>query len=472
MYTSNKIFAVELNNSDTNGDTNGVANIYDFEYDNKVYLYSLDTEHFSNYIYIGFSGAGYSNMIKEHFILTHFYKIHPSNSSESEIIECSAGTSGDDCLPCSYGTYKEETGKDTCTNCPEGTYNPELASSSLESCFPCPFNFFNNATGKERCLECGKGNFCPVGSINESILNETIVNLDHQPQNYASQSSDPFDGRVYYFVYFSGTFLFLLYLFSPKLRLRLSRIDYFTEKHSTEIGKPVVKFRTSLGGLFTIVFCVFQIIFIAQQLTAYKENNILETKALVPAITRDEVFAADNFSIDTDFLHYPGACILEEIIDNPTIDDNIKKRNSYTDCSEFFYSSLVDIDGEITCYKPEKSSTCRVRFKNPGLVLGGDSSVSYSFCEFGALASGIRVTAESSSSIPGESSKKSFLIEYKNGTVFRGTQKSEFFYDVTRSVIHIQVFESDSAKWPTGTTGFHIGQKNLPNYGSSQSGNE
>ncbi|OMJ94935.1 hypothetical protein SteCoe_1795 [Stentor coeruleus] len=465
MYTSDMIFAVKIDEDSTNT----TAVIHNFIYEKKTHLYSLDTEHYSNYIYIGFSGAGYSNMIKEHFILTHFYKIHPVGSEELKIIECSSGTYGDNCLPCDYGSYKEDTGVNSCDLCPEGTYNLKIASVSKESCFPCPFNFFNNQTGKERCLECGKGNYCPVGSINESFLNETIVNYDHQPQDYASKSSDPFDGRVYYFVYFTGTLLFLIYLFYPNFRTKLSKIDYFTEKHNTQIGKPVVKFRTSLGGLFTIVFCIFQVIFIAQQFTAYRENNILETKALVPAITREEIFAADSFMIDTDFLYYPGTCILEEIL-NESKDGNKKNKaeaNSYTKCSEFFYRFFTDIDGEITCYKPEDSNNCRVRFKKSGLILNGDSSITYNFCEFAALSSGIRVTVESSSSIPGEVSKKSFIVEYKNGTVFRGTQKSEFFFEVTRSV-----FESDSSDWPTGTTGYHIGQENLPNYGESKSGDD
>ncbi|OMJ94934.1 hypothetical protein SteCoe_1794 [Stentor coeruleus] len=469
MYTSNKIFAVKIDEDSTNT----TADIHDFDYENKTYLYSIDTEHYSNYIYIGFSGAGYSNMIKEHFILTHFYKIHPNKFNEFDIIECSSGTYGENCLPCDYGSYKEDTGNKTCDFCPEGTYNKNLASSSKESCFPCPFNFFNNQTGKERCLECGKGNYCPVGSINESFLNETIENYDHQPQDYASKSSDPFDGRVYYFVYFTGTLLFLMYLFYPNFRNKLSKIDYFTEKHNTKIGKPVVKFRTSLGGLFTTVFCIFQVIFIAQQFTAYRENNILETKALVPAITREEIFAADSFIIDTDFLYYPGTCILEEILneskdeDNKNKDEAIAKANSYTECSEFFYRFFTDIDGEVTCYKPRDSNNCRVRFKKSGLILNGDSSITYNFCEFAALSSGIRVTVESSSSIPGEASKESFILEYKNGTVFRGTQKSEFFFEVTRSV-----FESDSSDWPTGTTGYHIGQENSPNHGDSLSGDD
>ncbi|OMJ70412.1 hypothetical protein SteCoe_31617 [Stentor coeruleus] len=458
MYTSDKIFAVKINDSDVSAE----PYIYDFQSKNIDYLYSIDTEHYSNNIYIGFSGAGYSDMVKEHYILSHFYKVHPENTEELEFIECSSGTYGSECLPCPYGTYKEEPGEEACTECPEGTYNPKLASASLESCFPCPFNFYNNQTGKEMCLECEKGKYCPVGSVNETFINETIVNYDYQPPNYVTGSSDPFDGRVYYFVYFSGTLLFLLYFLNPKFRSKLSKIDYFTEKHSTQMGKPIIKFRTSLGGLFTVVFCVFQLIFIAQQFTAYRENNILETKALVPAITRNEIFTADVFKIDTDFLYYPGTCISEDIIKN----SKNKEINEYTDCSGFLYTSLVDIDGKVTCYKPENSKNCRVRLEQTGLILNGDSSISYYFCEFGALASGIRVTIESSSSIPGESSKKSFILEYKNGTVLRGTKKSEFFFDITKSV-----FESDSSKWPNGTTGFHIGQKNLPNYGDSQYGN-
>ncbi|OMJ94936.1 hypothetical protein SteCoe_1796 [Stentor coeruleus] len=457
LYTSDKFFAVKINNSDNAA----TPDIYEFEYENEIYLYSIDIEHYSNYIYIGFSGAGYSDMVKEHYILSQFFKIYPNTTKEYEIIECSSGTYGDDCMPCPYGTYKENTGNGSCTDCPEGTYNPRLASASLESCFPCPFNYFNFETGKERCLECERGYFCPVGSINEAILNETIVNYDYQPQDYASNLTDPFDGRVYYFVYFTGTLLFLLYFFFPNFRSKLSKIDYFTEKHSTQMGKPVVKFRTSLGGLFTIVFCIFQLIFIAQQFTEYKNNNILETKALVPAITRNEVFAADSFIIDTDFLYYPGICISEKLINDS------EANNDYVECSDYFYISFNDIDGKVTCHKPKNSKNCRVRFEKSGLILNGDSSITYNFCEFQALASGIRVTTKSSSSIPGEFSRKSFIIEYKNGTVFRGTQKSEFFFEVTRSV-----FESDSSDWPTSTTGYHIGEKNLPDYGESKSGED
>lgn len=456
MYASNQIFSISSRKL-----SNEVNQLEIFHEDNgTAYWYNHDVEHYMRNIYVGFSGAYYANMIKEHTILSHLYKVHPSDvindTSDYKYIECSAGTYGENCDPCSPGTYKEDVGPDDCLKCPIGTYNPNNSSISIESCFPCKFGFFASKTGMESCLHCEPNNYCPVGSNKESFRYYRDDLLSHQPVSYASNISDPFDGRVYYFVYLTGTTLFLIYIFNPNFRYKLSRIDYFSEKHETKVGQPVVKLRTSLGGLFTIVFTVFQVIYISQAFNNYRYDNILETKALVPAIIRDEVFEADEFVVKTELFYYPGHCTQPN--------SNTEEENQ---CTEYLYETYEDIDGETKCYKNNETDTCELTFICENCHLTGDSSIEYKLCEYGSLTSGIKVTVKSPSSIPGEHSEETYILEYYNGTVFRGDASSEFFFEVTRSV-----FESESSDWTTGTTGYHIGRMGDPNPGDLLTGDE
>lgn len=411
MYASDKIFLVPYKEND-----NEPAIILSKAEIETNYYHRHDIEQYGRDIYVGFSGATYSNVVKKQYLLSHFYKMTPRDN-EKQYIPCSSGTYGEDCEPCPPGTYKSNLGSDICTECPEGTYNTDKAATSLESCFPCHFGYYSNERGVALCKECEEGFYCPVGSLNqgEKKFYESVGSL--QPLDYVAEVNDPFDGKVYYFVYFTGMILFLAYMFSSRFREKIIRIDYFSEKHATKIGQPVLKIRTSLGGLVTIVFAVFQIIYIAQAFTSYRTDNILESKSLVPAVTRTEIFSASKFEVITEFIHYPGECVGE----------------SNNTCNKHFYKTLQDVDGaHITCEKVD--SSCIITFKCPDCILIGDPIISYSLCGFGSLASGIRIEASSTSSIPGYDSEESFYIGFSNGSVFRGHTKSEFFFEVTRSV--------------------------------------
>lgn len=415
MYASNQIFLVSYAEG-----FNDTKMIKILSTDNHYY-YHHDIEHYGKNVFIGFSGATYANVVKKQFILSHFYKLKPENDTENKYIVCSSGTYGDDCEPCPPGTYKGEIGDQNCSLCPNGTYNKEYAATSIESCFPCNFGFYADEEGSFLCKECENSAFCPVGSINQGqkIFYDSTMSL--QPPDYVADVNDPFRGKVYYFVYFTGMILFLVYLFSPRFREKITKVDYFSEKHTTKIGEPILKVRTSLGGLITLIFAVFQIIYMAQTFSSYRTINILETKSLTPAVTRDEIFTASTFTVVTKFIHYPGQC---------TNKDGI--------CSDYFYKIFQDIQGEhVSCEKISNPDTCVITLSCPNCILNGDPIIKYSLCEFRSLASGIQVTVSSSSSIPGYNSEETFYIGYDNGTVFRGDMNSEFFFEVIRSVILI-----------------------------------
>ncbi|OMJ95256.1 hypothetical protein SteCoe_1471 [Stentor coeruleus] len=442
MYASNKIFLVSY--------AEGLkdAKILNTLTEDSHYYYRHDIEHYGKNIFIGFSGATYANVVKKQYILSHFYKLIPENDTENGFIVCSSGTFGNNCEPCLPGSYKAEIGNQDCDLCPSGTYNKEYAATSIESCFPCHFGFYADVEGLTLCKECESTSFCPVGSDNQGQKIFYNSTMSSQPAVYVADVYDPFNGKVYYFVYFTGMILFLVYLFSPKFRDKVTKIDYFSEKHSTKINEPIIKVRTSLGGLITIIFIVFQTIYMAQTFSSYRTTNILETKTLTPAVTRDEIFTSSAFTVITKFIHYPGQCI----------------KNDGT-CSDYFYKILQDIQGEhISCKKQFNPDICIITLSCPNCILNGDPLITYSLCEYRSLSSGIQVTTSSSSSVPGYKSEETFYIGYDNGTVFRGDINSEFFFEVTRSI-----FESESSDWPTGMTGYHIGPQAPPNYGSSVS---
>ncbi|OMJ94932.1 hypothetical protein SteCoe_1792 [Stentor coeruleus] len=416
---------------------------------NNIFWYKHGVEHFGQELIIGYSGATSGNLIKKEFITSHMYKIIP-NDTEKQYFPCSTGTYGPDCLPCPLGTYSDIIGAEECNKCPSGTIGTYIAATSLYMCLPCPFGSFSEEKGAVRCKNCIAESYCPIGSTDNFGIKEIDTMIIVRPKAYSENIPDPFDGKIYYIVYFFSVALFLAYHFWPWLRKKLKRLDYFSERHSVKENQPLMKTKTAFGGFSSIIFVLFTTIYISELLNTYSNNNILETKSLVPSVTINENFKVSNFTIKIELFYYRGNCI------------DLSQKDK---CSKDLYTDSSYIVWNRNCDK--EMSTCIIKLKCSDCELPGNEDILNKICEFGSYASGIRVTVSSESSIPGYISSVSYYINQENGEAFRGTEPSVFYFEVTRSL-----FKSDSKDWPSINKGYHIALENTPIKGSSYDGKE
>lgn len=387
---------------------------------NDIFWYKHGVEHFGQELIVAYSGATSGDLIKKEFITSQMYKISP-NISEKKYFLCSTGTYGPDCLPCPYGTYSDIIGAQECKKCPVGTMGTYIAATSLYMCIPCHFGSFTADEGTFLCKDCVSGLFCPVGSTENTRRIDIESIVIKRPEAYSKILPDPFNGKVYYIVYFSSLVLFISFWFWPWLRRKLRRLDYFSEKHETDENEPIIKTKTTFGGFVTVTFALFAIIYLSGLLNLYFNDNIIEEKTLVPSVTLNEDFIVSNFTITIELFYYRGNCI-----NNKTKDH----------CISDLYTETSGVQWIRSC-KMDMSSTCIIELICFDCELPGNENIINKICEFGSFATGIRVTVSSDSSIPGYISSVSYYINHVDGKIFRGTEPSVFYFGVTRSVIVI-----------------------------------
>lgn len=448
LYASSQINLISLNNQTLSSS---------LKYSNsKIYWYKHGLEHFGRNLTTAYSGATSGHLIKKEFITSHMYLITPE-LFEMPYFLCSTGTYGVNCESCPIGTYSDIIGAQECKKCPLGTIGKYIAATSIYMCFPCEMGSYSDTEGAIRCLNCRAADFCPVGSIEPAINSSHPAMHIIRPDTYSVDISDPFDGKVYYIFYFSIVIVGFLFFWYPSVRRFIRKIDYFSEKHSINDNEPMMKFKTSLGGAFTMVFLVFAMIYFYQLLFSYFNNNIRETKNLVPSVTLDKIFIAESFNITTELIHYKGDCIDNEA------DSNI--------CSKFLYTETTDVNWVQECRLIDKG-LCLIEMKCENCEIPGDVEIFHKMCEFGSFASAIRVNVSSSSSIPGGLSQVSYFIKNYEGKVFRGSDPSIFNFEITKSVFFTQLFTTDSSDWISSNTGYHVSSKSSPTEGTQSTAAE
>ena len=80
----------------------------------------------------------------------------PAGSTALANCSCDPGyvaDTGDFCIPCTPGTYADESGSSTCTECPVGTTSNLTASTSIENCTACPKNTYRSEDD-DACQPC------------------------------------------------------------------------------------------------------------------------------------------------------------------------------------------------------------------------------------------------------------------------------------------------------------------------------
>ncbi|XP_014661399.1 PREDICTED: uncharacterized protein LOC106804646 [Priapulus caudatus] len=104
-------------------------------------------------------------------------------------VTCPAGTfsEGEQCTPCSIGTYQDGVNQLVCKPCPVGRTTRSMFSKSIDACIglcprgyfsgtglppcdPCPFNTYGSDVGSTQCSECPPKTFTAVvGSLSCSV---------------------------------------------------------------------------------------------------------------------------------------------------------------------------------------------------------------------------------------------------------------------------------------------------------------
>lgn len=176
---------------------------------NDIFWHKHGVEHFGRELIVAYSGATSGELIKKEFVTSQMYKIRPNNDNDKQYFLCSTGTYGPDCLPCPLGSYSDVIGAEECKKCPAGTMGTYVAATSLYMCLPCPFGSFSADEGTVLCKEFMSGLFCPVGSTEDTLVLESPSIFIIRPEAYSNTLEDPFNGKVYYFVYFFSAALLI-----------------------------------------------------------------------------------------------------------------------------------------------------------------------------------------------------------------------------------------------------------------------
>jgi hypothetical protein len=208
---------------------------------------------------------------------------------------CSTGTyqvSPGKCEFCPKGTYNSEIGASQCLKCPKGTASNQQGNSSILQCYPCQDGYFASKEGSSRCFMCPSGYNCAIGNSEPKILISQDEGIkSSQPPSYTSNSrySEKIIWQFQVSMLGVGLIVIVSYLFIREMKWIL-KLDFYKKLHNHFVDEPMYIQRTSIGGLFSMLFLVVVLLYIATTLITYSLNNIEESKALVPMVTLDEDF--------------------------------------------------------------------------------------------------------------------------------------------------------------------------------------
>lgn len=206
---------------------------------------------------------------------------------------------------------------------------------------------------------------------------------------------------------------------------------------------------TRFGGFSSLVFVIVAIVIIGGELIIYIDDNIEETKVLIPKVVLDEEvsnFIAEKIFIEFELQRYGDKC--KENYFNLTLSVAMYTYVNWT-------TKLTDSKSCIVQY------TCHNCILNIGAEL---SLVSYEkFC----YCSGINVNVTSSSSIPNEISSILLTLSPVTNYVFIGSTPSKFYFTMIPSL-----FKSEPSNWPKNETGYHVSNQYITESGSQYIGVE
>jgi hypothetical protein len=109
---------------------------------------------------------------------------------------------------------------------------------------------------------------------------------------------------------------------------------------------------------------------------------------------------------------------------------------------------------DVTCL--QEKAACTITWECKKCVINTGAFIEYSLQQINSYSDRIVANVTSTSSIPSENSSVEQSISSAFETVYRGSDFSQLYFEVTPSVRPRQVFITDSSAWHTDQTGYHI----------------
>ncbi len=264
------------------------------------YMYSASSILYKNKIYIYGGGYSFNTLLLEKMTINNLAVI---DLGDTIISTCSKGTYSidGDCKSCPEGSYSDSTGASICKPCPAGYYSDILGADSSLFCKPCPNQTFNTEEGQSRCYFCSESDECSMDQIDVGILAHNKVDyLSIQPELLGEPDSLVYLDIVYFEIPVGILFAILILFMIRYNRTRaiLKNVDMYSMEHN--YGEDVVVYirKTIIGGIFTIIFYGAAIIILFRSTISFSNDNIVETKALVPLIALEQQYGNVSYSID------------------------------------------------------------------------------------------------------------------------------------------------------------------------------
>jgi hypothetical protein len=362
---------------------------------------------------------------------------------------CSSGTWDNNgiCEACPQGSYSEKLGQKNCDKCRPGSYNEFEGSASSQQCLPCPEGTFNGEFGAAFCIPCPDDSFCPIGSDRLFESHDYHSSKSVQPLLY--ENMDLKEPTIIFQTLVSvPLFLLIIILFSfKKLRAKIHKLDIFEEKHENPYSDYMIRKKTKIGACFTILLVISILLTICSLVLEYFQANIQESKALVNLVVleSENVRFESNIIVEVSFPSYGGQC------------------ESSSKCDDSIYFNISNInytDHSISC-KLLESKSCKIQIIFKKVEIETGAKISISLTERFSFSSGVEVNLTSGSSIPDKISSVVSVVRSETDYILIGAVASEFYFIATPSL-----FKSESSRWASQETGYHVSQKASPFIGS------
>lgn len=343
---------------------------------------------------------------------------------------CSPGTYKLDsglCEFCPKGTYKIEFGSGPCLKCEIGTASKTIGNTSKRQCYPCREGFYSPVEGASMCSMCPNGFLCSIGNsmpLAYDNIEEGVISK--QPKSY-SDSSDQANslnsGFQYGMLIICAAFI-CTFIGIKQKRYLFKKLDLYTKNHNHFIGEIMYVKARAAGGLFSVLFLLLALIFIFTTIVNYREDNIQESKALVPLVTLEEEYSnvipmqiEGDIIVKLSFNNYGGNC--EE-----------KDGRCASDIDILSYQ--FNGNSAVTCKQIEK--TCDVEWVCNNCIIKTGAFIQYEMQQRESYADAIMANVTSSSSIPDEFSSILQTITAEFDKVYRGSEVNQLFFEMTPSV--------------------------------------
>lgn len=317
------------------------------------------------------------------------------------------------CQLCAPGYFSDISGASSCTACPPGTYQHESGS---KECIPCSFGTYSSIPGRsEACEVCdGVDQFCSVGSsipISSIFRTNATLTMDPFFSTLSKRTSEKQSTLniarlvavlvcmcIIVFQFFLMVFACVILPHAIKKKRRLpvrldewmSKIDVFPKKHWVPMKATLVKRKTFLGGLCTIIFLVLILTIVALTMTEFFTINQFERMTIVAEnlLTKDfssnvDTRVVGDYFFDFTFHNFMDPnCIVTSYRINGLISTNgTKSNNNEVEGAVRFRATRNDTTA--ACAFQVNCTNCYLSSVNPSVTLnmGHDlamaSSISY-----------------------------------------------------------------------------------------------